>query len=228
MKNNYNLKNKVLFLLLLAVAGVVEAQTYEFAPIGAEWHYGRLYREGWDFTGVAYDRFRSVREVEINGWECKEIELYQHLDEYGTENPHIELFYINQEQEKVYEVENEQRFLLYDFGKEPGESWYAPKYNVTVYVENVSTIMLEDGSIRKVMTTSVSDGYLYYNNIIEGVGLDMSLFPFVDLDGPPQSLHDYIRCYSEDNVPLIVSETECDYEILVVGEDDETSIFALI
>lgn len=222
MNNRYSLKNEVLLLMLLTVAGLAKAQSHEFAPVGAEWYYGRLYRVGWNYTGVAYDRFRSIREVEINGLECKEIELYQHLDEYGTEHPHVEWFYINQEQDKVYEVYDGQRFLLYDFGKESGESWYAPKYNVTVYVDSVFTMTLEDGSIRKLMSTHSTNEYLYYNNIIEGVGLDMSLFPFDNPFGPPQSVHDYIRCYSENGIPLIVSEeVECDYEILAIDENNE-------
>lgn len=231
MKNNCNLRNKVLLLLLLAVAGIAKAQTHEFAPVGAEWYYSRLYREGWDYTGIAYDRFRSIREVEINGWECKEIELYQHLDEYGLENPHTVFYYITQEEDRVYEVEDGQRLLLYDFGKNPGESWYAPKYDVEVYVVDTSTMTLEDGSIRKVMETSLSGNglpdYLYLNNIIEGIGLDMSLFPFDNPLGPPQSIHDYIRCYSENGVPLIVSETECDFEILTVDEHEESSVASM-
>lgn len=222
MKSLYTLRNKVLLALLLAAAGFAKAQTHEFAPVGAEWYYQRLYREGsWNFTGVTYDRFRSLRTLEINGLECKEIEFYQHLDEYGMENPHTEFYYITQQEDCVYEMEDGHLLLLYDFGKEPGESWYAPKYNVTVYVEDVYYMELEDGSMRKVLETFVYDGYLYYNNIIEGIGLDMSLFPFIDLDGPPQTIHDYIRCYSENGVPLIASEIECDYEVLGVDEHNE-------
>lgn len=228
MKALNNIRQKALLLLLLVAAGVVKAQSHEFAPVGAEWYYSRLYREGWNFTGVAYDRFRSLRTVEINGWECKEIELYQHLDEYGIENPHSELFYITQEQDKIYEVENGQRLLLYDFGKGIGESWYSPKYGLNVYVIDTLTIELNDGSHRKVVRTFLQgefDDYWYYDNIIEGIGLDKSVFPFLEFDGPPQSIHDYIRCYSEDGVPLIVSETvECDYEILAIDEHDEPSI----
>ena len=194
----------------------------EFAPVGAEWYYQRLYREGWNFTGVTYDRFRSLRTLEINGWECKEIELYQHLDDYGVENPHTELYYINQEGNQIYEVDGGVRYLLYNFDIEPGAGWYAPKYNLSVYVIDTSTMVLEDGSVRKVLHTFLQgdyDDYWYFDNIIEGIGLDKSIFPFLELDGPPQSMHDYIRCYSEDGVPLIVSEEEeCDHEILAVDE----------
>ncbi len=93
MKRHYTSKSKVLLLLLLVAAGAAKAQTHEFAPVGAEWHYERLYREGWNYTGVAYDRFRSLRTVEINGWECKEIELFQNLDCDGVVNPHTEYRY---------------------------------------------------------------------------------------------------------------------------------------
>ena len=196
----------------------------EFAPVGAEWYYQRLYREGWNFTGVTYDRFRSLRTLETNGWECKEIELYQHLDDYGVENPHTELYYINQEGNQIYEVDGIVRYLLYDFDKDPGEAWYVSKYNLNVIVIDTTTMVLEDGSTRKVLHTSLHgdyDDYWYYDNIIEGIGLDKSIFPFLELDGPPQSMHDYIRCYSENGVPLIVSEMECDYEVLGVDEHNE-------
>ncbi len=228
MKNNCNLRNKVLLLLLLAVAGIAKAQTHEFAPVGAEWYYERLYLEGWNYTGVAYDRFRSLRTVEINGWECKEIELFQNLDCDGVVNPYAEIRYITQEGDQVYEVENGQRFLLYDFGKNPGESWYARKYNVEVYVIDTSIMEMEDGSNRKVLRTFTSNGYLYYDNIIEGIGMDRSVFPFYDLDGPPPCMHEYIRCYSENGIPLIMSEAlECDYEVLAIDEHDEPSIASM-
>ena len=124
-----------LLFLLLAVSGMVKAQQpVEFAPVGAEWYYERLYHEGWNLTGITYDRFRSLEKVEINGWECKKIEFYQHLDCEGVPNDHYEYRYITQEGEQVFEVENGERFLLYDFSKGPGESWYTPKYGATVGV----------------------------------------------------------------------------------------------
>ena len=157
MKNNCNLRNKVLLLLLLAVAGIAKAQTHEFAPVGAEWYYERLYLEGWTYSGVAYDRFRSLRTVEITGWECKEIELFQNLDCKGEVNPYTEIRYITQEGDQVFEVEDGQRFLLYDFGKGVGEWWYAPKYDDTITVVDVSYITLNDGSVRKRMETHLSN-----------------------------------------------------------------------
>lgn len=227
MNNRYNLKNEVLLLLLLTVAGLAKAQTHEFAPVGAEWYYERLYREGWNLTGVTYDRFRSLRTVDINGWECKEIELFQNLDCDGLVNPHTEKTYITQEESRIYEVKDGQRLLLYDFDKNPGDSWYAPKYDVEVYVIDTTTIILEDGSSRKMLQTFTFDDNLYINNIIEGIGMDRSVFPFYDWEGPPPCMHDEIRCYLENGIQLIVSETECDYEILVVDNHEGTSVVSM-
>lgn len=213
--------------LLLAVAGTAKAQTHEFAPIGAEWYYTRFYRIGQSPDGVAYDRFRSIRTIEINGWECKEIELFQNLDCHGEVNPYTETRYITQEGDQVYEVENGQRYLLYDFGKEVGEWWYAPKYEDTITVLSVSYITLNDGSIRRIMETQLSNWDWYFYNIIEGVGMDYSLFPFDrTITGDP-CVEGPIRCYLEDGIPLINSETECDYEILAIEEYDELPITAI-
>ncbi len=141
MKRLYTSKSKVLLLLLLVAAGAAKAQTHEFAPVGAEWYYTRHYRIGQSPDGVTYDRFRSLRTIDINGWECKEIELFKNLDCHGEVNPYTEIRYITQENDQIYEVENGQRLLLYDFSKEVGDSWYAPKYDDTITVLNVSYII---------------------------------------------------------------------------------------
>lgn len=222
MKNNCNLRNKVLLFMLLVVAGMVNAQTHEFAPVGAEWYYTRYYREGFDLTGITYDRFRSLRTVEISGWECKEIELFQNLDCHGEVNPYTEIRYITQEGDQVYEVEDGQRYLLYDFGKEVGEWWYAPKYEDTITVLNVSYITLNDGTVRKFMETQPSNLDWYIYNIIEGIGMDYSLFPFDHTMVGTPCVEGPIRCYSEDGILLVQwGETECDYEILGVNDEKE-------
>lgn len=222
MKTLHKLKQKALLLLLLMAAGAAKAQSHEFAPVGAEWYYTRFYRIGQAPHGIANDRFRSLRTVEINGWECKEIELYQHLDCHGVINPYTEIRYITQEGDQVYEVEEGQRYILYDFSKEVGESWYAPKYDDTITVLNVSYITLNDGSVRKVLETQPSNGDWYFYNIIEGVGMDYSLFPFDRTMVGTPCVEGPLRCYSEAGVPLITwSETECDYEVVAIDEYGE-------
>jgi len=209
-------------LFLLTIIG--NAQTFEFAPVGAEWYYARYYRVGYDPTGIAYDKFTSLRTVEINGIECKEIELYRHLNWYGVVDPYTELRYIHQEGDQIYEVEDGEMYLLYDFSKGPGEYWVVPKYNDTIRVGSISYITLDDGTNRKVLETEPTVNYdlhIYY--VIEGIGMDESLFPFYYLDGDSW-LEGPLRCYFEDGTQLISSETECDYEVLDINEMDEKSI----
>lgn len=218
-----------LLFLLLAAEGVKAQQQTEFAPVGAEWYYDRYYRIGPMPHGITYDRYRSIQTIDINGWECREIELYRHLDCDGVPSPYYELRYISQDGELIYEVENGQRLLLYDFGKEPGESWYAPKYQTTITVQAVSYITLNDGSVRKVLET-ISSSDWRFGNIVEGIGSDESVFPNEDtgMTGTP-CIPGPIRCYLIDGcllikneIPLVGHETPCDYEVLTVGEQQET------
>ena len=218
------MKKFTLIVLMLLATFSVKGQV-EFAPVGAEWYYERLIMnyETWKYEDVTYDRFRSLDIVEINGWQCKEIELFQNVDCHGYVNPYYETRYINQEGEQIYEVVDGERYLLYDFSKEVGEYWvieHRPPFELpelpetdTVFVDEIKEIVLADGSKRRMFVTSVNvETCLYLTNIIEGIGLDKSLFPFYELLGPPSCTNTGIRCYSEDDNYLITSDVECDYE----------------
>lgn len=230
------MKKFTLIILMLLATFSVKGQV-EFAPVGAEWYYERLIMnyETWKYEDVTYDRFRSLGVVEINGWQCKEIELFQNVDCDGNVNPYYETRYINQEGEQIYEVVDGERYLLYDFSKEVGEYWiitHRPPFELpelpetdTVFVDEIKEIVLADGSKRRMFVTSVNvETCLYLTNIIEGIGLDESLFPFYVLLGPPACMNTGIRCYSEDNNYLITSDVECDYEELSLEEYAKPSI----
>ena len=231
------MKKFTLIILLLISACDLKAQI-EFAPVGAEWYYERLIMnyETWKYEDVTYDRFRSLGVVEINGWQCKEIELFQNVDCDGNVNPYYETRYINQEGEQIYEVVDGERYLLYDFSKEVGEYWiieHRPPFELpvlpetdTVFVDEIKEIVLADGSTRRMFVTSVNeDTFLRITNIIEGIGLEMSLFPFYVLLGPPACVNTGIRCYSENDNYLITSDVECDYEELSLEECEGPSIY---
>ena len=217
----------IVLALLLVVSCNLKAQT-EFAPVGAEWYYEREiynYNE-WEYDKLTYDRFRSVDTITINGILCKEIELFQNMDCEGSVNPYYETRYINQDGNKIYEVIDGERYLLYDFSKKIGEYWTITHYGefgdtTDVYVQDITEITLEDGSTRRVFVTSATgwdDAPLYCTNIIEGIGLDESLFPFCKLVGPPPCRNTGIRCYSENGDYLIKSDVECEYEELSIKE----------
>ena len=184
-----NFTKLILIAFMFVFTGNLKAQT-EFAPVGAEWYYEReIYNyDEWKYDRVAYDRFRSVDTITINGFLCKEIELFQNLDCDGNVNPYYETRYISQDGDRIYEVIDGERYLLYDFSKKIGEYWLLTHYNDydaedaadTVFVKNITEITLEDGSTRKMFETSAynTGSAVYCTNIIEGIGLDKSLFPF--------------------------------------------------
>jgi hypothetical protein len=94
MRNNKFIK-QVLLILLMIISGSLKAQV-EFAPVGAEWHYERMIfnYNNWTYDKLTYDRYRSIDIIEINGWQCKEIEIFQNLDCEGNPNPKYETRYI--------------------------------------------------------------------------------------------------------------------------------------
>ena len=209
-------------MLLIIIGGSLKAQV-EFAPVGAEWYYEcQIFNyENWCYDGITYDRFRSLDVKDINGWQCKEIELFKNVDCDGNVNPSYETRYINQEGDKIYEVIDGERYLLYDFSKQVGEYWLV-KHNSeyidgidTIFVKEINETTLADGSTRRIFVTSsdgMTESLLYCTNIIEGIGMDKSVFPFYELMGPPPCKQGDIRCYSIDENYLITSDTECDYE----------------
>ena len=78
-----NFTKLILIAFMFVFTGSLKAQT-EFAPVGAEWYYEReIYNyDEWKYDRVAYDRFRSVDTITINGFLCKEIELSNYRNLY--------------------------------------------------------------------------------------------------------------------------------------------------
>lgn len=236
MRNNKFIK-QVLLILLMIISGSLKAQV-EFAPVGAEWHYERMIfnYNNWTYDKLTYDRYRSIDIIEINGWQCKEIEIFQNLDCEGNPNPKYETRYINQDNDKIYEVVEGERHLLYDFSKQVGEYWLIKHNNEifdgfdTIFVKEIKEITLEDGSIRRMFVTSsngTTESMLYCTNIIEGIGMDKSLFPFYQLQGPPPCMNGEIRCYSVNENYSITSDVECDYETTLSVNDIESESISI-
>ena len=229
------MKKFTLTLIMLFVATIfIKAQEIEFAPVGAEWHYERqiFNYNNWSYDGIAYDRFRSLDIIDINGWQCKKIELFRNMDCDGNINPSYETRYINQDGKKIYEVIDGERYLLYDFSKQVGEYWLV-KHNSehidgfdTIFVKEIKEITLADESTRRMFVTSsngMTVSLLYCTNIIEGIGMDKYVFPFYELMGPPPCKQGEIRCYSIDDYYLITSDTECDYEVTLSINEIESN-----
>ncbi len=225
---------KVFLLLLLAVAGAAKAQTHEFAPVGAEWHYGIN-----QFSVEGYAQIKSVSDTIINGITCKKIEkhcfLFDHLD--GVEKEFVKGHeYISQIGDSVMIYRFGQFYKLYDFTVEIGDTVAFPgSYSceadefvifgdsigeAVVVGKGVSEINgneLKYYDLRKVDNSAWAfdqDFYLGYARICEKIGnISGYLFP------EQQLIADYfeggtLRCYSDNEIGTTNFSTpyvECDY-----------------
>ena len=229
-----NLKDKAFLLLLLFVAGVAEAQTHEFAPIGAEWHYGIK-----QFSTEGYVRIKSLSDTIIDGTSCKILEkrcfLYDHLD--GIEKEFVKGHeYIAQIGDSIMLYRFGRFCKLYDFTVETGDTVSFPgSYSfeadefvtfgdsigkavvIGKGVSEIDGLELKYYDLRKVDNSAWAfdqDFYQGYARICEKIGnLSGYLFP------EQQLIADYfeggtLRCYSDNETSTINFSTpyvECDY-----------------
>ena len=229
-----NLKDKAFLLLLLFVAGVAEAQTHEFAPIGAEWHYGIK-----QFSTEGYVRIKSLSDTIIDGTSCKILEkrcfLYDHLD--GIEKEFVKGHeYIAQIGDSIMLYRFGRFCKLYDFTVETGDTVSFPgSYSfeadefvtfgdsigkavvIGKGVSEIDGLELKYYDLRKVDNSAWAfdqDFYQGYARICEKIGnISGYLFP------EQQLIADYfeggtLRCYSDNETSTINFSTpyvECDY-----------------
>ena len=224
------LTNKIAIILLFIIASIfvskqqLNAQNNEFAPIGAEWYFTRGFGI---FTGESYNHFICSEEINYSFGDLQNITVKKLTKKYtytcaDEEGDYTEYFYIYQDGNKVYEVEEDNLYLLYDFSKQEGEYWVLPKYNDTAFVHKVDFIELDDGTTRKYLEITNANDYLYFNGkVIENIGYDYGLFPTPDII--PCGEWGELRCYLENNNYLISSNKDCDYEHFMNIEDELTN-----
>lgn len=120
MKSLYTFKSKVLLLLLLAVAGMAKAQTHEFAPVGAEWHYEfkEMFAEG-------YIKMSVEKDTILNGIDCIKMSREKHYVDlqfnvlYNTWLAPEFLVYMN---DSCMFYRNGQWHKLFDFSADVGDT----------------------------------------------------------------------------------------------------------
>ena len=220
MNSLYNSKNKGLLLLLLMIVSEGYSQIQEFAPIGAEWHYGIK-----QFSTEGYVRIKSLSDTIIDGTSCKILEkrcfLYDHLD--GIEKEFVKGHeYIAQIGDSIMLYRFGRFCKLYDFTVETGDTVSFPgSYSfeadefvtfgdsigkavvIGKGVSEIDGLELKYYDLRKVDNSAWAfdqDFYQGYARICEKIGnLSGYLFP------EQQLIADYfeggtLRCYS-DNEP---------------------------
>jgi len=196
------MKRIIIFLITICTFTIQSNYTYsqtEFAPIGAQWYF--------DFFVVpphsqmaspsAYTKFECVGDTLIGTMRCKIINKYREYHCSGKlDVPLSENYILYCEEKKVYEIENGEKYLLYDFTKEVGEYWVLPKYDDTLYVQKIDTVELSNGDLSKrYICKRTNERFIPGANIYEKFGDDIFLFPAETT--LPCSDGRYIRCYYE-------------------------------
>ena len=208
----------------------------EFAPIGAEWHYG--YNNFWN---VGYVYIKSVSDTIIDGTDCRKLIKTRKIYDYITKETREYVFgheYMTQINDSVMIYRYGKLRKLYDLSAEIGDtitfpgSEQEPVYDSTLmYGKAVVTdkgfvefagVSLKYIDIKNLydeygyMTPWGFSGYGYDDNwqllirICERIGNLGYLLPdnlTVADDGEGGEL----RCYSDDEISLSFTDKDCDY-----------------
>jgi len=223
---------KILLMLVLIFmfgSGLHAQQPLNFAPVGAEWYYNRI-MTGPSLSADFFKRFQCVGTTEIGGKECRVIEQYYKYDCAGNEIDSVLYRYLYVDSLQVYEVENNNFYLLYDFSKTVGEYWVIPQhwvyppYNDTVFVDSIKPFVLTNGdTCQAFWVYNTLMPCFDYGTITTRFGGTDGLFPTLHLSGCGDG---DLRCYLEDSI-LVYKDyyRECDYSYITgISESAESDI----
>ncbi len=212
------MKLKIYFITIfvsIMLLTSLKGNPQNWAPIGATWYFGSDYTPcgPHSLPIKSYIKLVSEKDSIINGWNCKKIVVSNPNNDFKTN------YFMYSDSNKVYEVENDQKYLLYDFNKKAGEYWLMPKYdNDSLFVDSIGTTTLLDGQIRKVQYVHLN-GFVHHwafdGIIIENIGNTLTFFPYRigEITGSGgNGNYEERRCYFENNIALIKSNTPCDYQ----------------
>ncbi len=226
MKRLYTSKSKVLLLLLLVAAGAAKAQTQEFAPVGAEWHYGRQTMFTW-----GYIRIFVTNDTIIDGHTCSIL----HKEEHGFNYYSQSLYHFNTGREYFTQIKDSvlvyrkgRFYKLFDFGAEIGDSWTIPgeEEDGHVIVCGKGIEIVDGNELRYILIADEFGSPYGYGHGMDGV-FPGDTIKVLERIGPigsyllpmPRNVLDYdgeggrLRCYSDDIVEVNYSLpfVYCDY-----------------
>ena len=201
---------KNLAVIILCFFSIVsQAQTNDFAPIGAKWYYTERYA----FSGdIDYLSIESVKDTVIKGKTCHVLKnngglvcSYYSIEDYVYTEDSVVYFYVSQ-------IDTFQ--VLYNYKAQKGDSWKVvfqanpSDYlnSITVNVDSVSFINLNGTKLIKQFITQESingfDIFTYNCEIIEKIGDLNYLFNFQDISGLTcdANYSDGLRCYEDSSI----------------------------
>lgn len=220
-KISLKLKTKALTVLLLMIFQQMSLSlcqsNKEFAPIGAEWYFGRIFSST---SAIDYNKYHVLGDTMINSKLCKTIEVL-----HSTCNLMPKSFYFYQDSDKIYYTSkaDDPFLLLYDFGKTSGESWWMEVKNdndasidsILISVIDVRDTIINDHSM-DVMYITMGKSYNWIGfdgKIYKYIGHEKDLFPFIS-GTCDESFNHMLRCFISDTNSLSIVfdlQKTCDY-----------------
>ena len=224
------MKKPLLFLMLL-LASMAKAQSFEFAPIGAEWYY-----ETQGMFSRGYIKMVAEKDTVIDGYDCIKLAREEHwhnLEFGGLFSAPLPPLFLSQVGDTVTLYWNGAFYKLFDFGAEIGDTWnvagspgVCPEDYGTVVVVDKGVDTINGIPLRFVTTKDLPDSYWGFGGsmhgtlsgavkIVERIGPMGYMLPeqrceFDNTEGGP------LRCYIDDEVGELHFSTYfpdryCDY-----------------
>jgi len=184
MKTKSILKLLFYICIIFALNYQTQAQTKEFAPVGAKWYYSF---HDMVMPVVTYSTLVCYNDTVILGVNTKQISGGYFVFE-------------NNKQIFLYQPQINDFTLLYDFNKNTGETWdvVTPMWGVadtfTVIVDSIDIEIINNDTIKVQYIRSLDMLWSFDGKTIEYIGNTMYLFPQYGLADPHTGP---LRCYED-------------------------------
>lgn len=197
---------KINFTILCLLFAYCTASSQTWAPDGAVWHYTLSYFGSQDLN---YNTMTVQGDTVINGITCSRL---LRLHETCNTRPAKEYMYQNGSQVYYWDASSAAFLLLYDFGKQVGETYQittrrfatVPPYDtITLRVDSLYSIVL-NGQTRQVqiveeVSAPPPPGIPLQDEVIEGIGSTWQMFPWDNAICDFQ-YDDGLRCYQDSTI----------------------------
>ena len=229
---------KQAFFLILIVLSI-QSNAQVWVNSNAVWTYGYSgLTEGGSF------RWRYMNDTVIQDRSVQVISCEKHqfvYDQFGQLQGNIinnGNYYTSVSGDTVFYLNNNQFYVLYNFGANIGDQWIIAENPNTTFCNSVSSVQVTDtgtflinGQVKRTITLStLTTGDLGMDGlVIEGIGLingaNFGLFPGVrDCPGSSVISESYefdFRCFSDDSLGIYQQGIlDCDYLIVSINESN--------
>jgi len=200
------------FFLLSSLLLTTSSYAQEFVPIGAEWYYS----EGFAFSGdIDFLMIKSAKDSIIKGKDCRQLDC----DGLCWNPSGTQFIYYSNDSLYHFNTDLDTFQLISYFNSTKGDSWDILSKDwdesidtVTVTVDSISTILINENSLRQLYVTynlkdynsegtEIQD-YSYSSRIIERIG-DISYFFNFPVNAGLMCDDNYsqgLRCYQDSNL----------------------------